>query len=58
MPYHQRVSYHDHENLVHGLLDDGLDPKMKGIKEAPFLPLDAVAKSTLHWEYGDDLMAI
>ncbi|KAE8382376.1 cytochrome P450 [Aspergillus bertholletiae] len=54
-PWHGRVSYHTHENLVRGLLGAGLDPLTKRIEEGLFASLDKAVPMTPEWTYGMDL---
>lgn len=50
-----RVSYHTHENLVQGLLGEGLTPTTERIQDALFASLDQVSKPEGEWTYVEDL---
>ncbi|RAQ54737.1 cytochrome P450 monooxygenase [Aspergillus flavus] len=54
-PWHGRVSYHTHENLVRGLLGAGLDPTMERIERLLLASLEGAVSRTSEWTYGMDL---
>ncbi|KAE8402117.1 cytochrome P450 [Aspergillus pseudonomiae] len=54
-PWHGRVSYHTHENLVRGLLGAELNPITERIEGLLFASLAKALPATPEWTYGEDL---